>query len=132
MSFAIVAAVALAAPAAADPVVSGFNKQGGLPACADCFSGAIAPGFDTNVFGTTRNVRFVSNNGYATFEAGLGSFTPTGLGAGYVGRPIIAPVFADADTRGGPGSVTFGTGTFAGWPAWGASWLDTGYVSVRG
>jgi len=41
----------------------------------------------------------------------LSQFTPNGLNTG-VGQPIIAPYFADVDTRGaGSGLVTYGAGT---------------------
>jgi hypothetical protein len=41
---------------------------------------------------------FVNNNGNVTFGSGLGTFTPFGL-SGSIGRQIIAPFFADVDTR---------------------------------
>ncbi|MFN3370090.1 MAG: nidogen-like domain-containing protein [Sphingomonadaceae bacterium] len=132
LGLALAAAIAVTTPAAADTIVPGFNGQGALPSCDDCYSSAISTGFAMNFFGTTRTQLFVSNNGYVTFDAGQSAFTPSGLGASYGGLPIIAPFFADVDTRGGLGSVTFGTGTFNGRSAWGVNWIDTGYYSVRG
>lgn len=115
-----------------DTIIPGFNGQASLPGCDGCSSGAISTGFAMNFFGTTRTQLFVSNNGYVTFDAGQGAFTPGGLGASYGGLPIIAPFFGDVDTRGGLGSVTYGTGTFDGRSALGVNWIDTGYFSMRG
>ena len=97
----------------AGPVVSGFTNEGPLPTCDDCYSGATALGFTANFFGSNYTQAYVSNNGYATFNSGQGTYTPTGLTASYTGQPIIAPFFADVDTR-GAGTVTYGTGTYAG------------------
>ncbi len=128
----LTAALAASAPAAASTIAPGFDNQDSLPACDDCFSAAVMPGFALNFFGTTYSDIYASNNGYVTFSGGQGVYTPVGLGAGYVGLPIIAPFFADVDTRSGLGSTTWGTGSFAGRPAWGTNWLDTGYFSVEG
>lgn len=115
------------APALAGAIVAGFNSTS-FPANDDGATGAINLGFTVNFFGVTRTQTFVSNNGYLTFNSGQGTFTPTGLGSGYSGQPIIAPFFADIDTRGvGSGLTTYGTGTFAGHNAFGATWIDVGY-----
>jgi len=85
-------------------------------------------GFSANYFGTTYTQAYVSNNGYITFNSGQGTFTPSGLGAGYSGQPIIAPFFADVDTRGaGSGLTSYGAGTYAGHSAFGATWPLVGY-----
>ena len=42
---------------------------------------------------------YINNNGNVTFGAGLSEFTPTQIG-GTSGLPIIAPFWADVDTRG--------------------------------
>jgi hypothetical protein len=123
--------LALAGPVAALPVEPGFSG-GSLPACDDCFSGAVAPGFNLNFFGTSYTSLFVSNNGYVTFNTGQGNFTPSGLGAAYAGQPIIAPFFGDVDTRSGLGATTWGGGTYAGRDAFGVNWLDTGVFSQNG
>jgi hypothetical protein len=73
---------------------------------------------------------YVSNNGYLTFNSGQGTYTPSGLGAGYVGQPIIAAFFADVDTRGARSALTsYGTGTYAGRGAFGATWDGVGYYN---
>lgn len=121
-----------AAPSAASTVASGFDNLGTVVRCDDCATGAIAPGFSLNYFGTTFNQLFISNNGYLTFNSGQGTFTPGGLGAGYSGQPIIAAFFADVDTRPlSAGSVTYGTGTYSGRQAFGTTWNAVGYYNQQ-
>ncbi len=99
-----------------------------FPAHDDGATGAISLGFSANFFGTTYTDAFVSNNGYLTFNHGQATYTPSGLGASYSGQPIIAPFFADVDTRGsGSGLTSYGTGTYAGHNAFGATWPSVGY-----
>lgn len=63
-----------------------------------------------------------------TFNSPQGTYTPSGLGAGYTGQPIIAAFFADVDTRGaGSALTTYGTGTYKGLNAFGATWDGVGY-----
>lgn len=117
------------APAIAQNVESGFTTNT-VPRCDDCSTNALALGFTANYFGTSYSNTFLSNNGYLTFNAGQGSFTPTGLGSGYTGQPIIAAFFADVDTRPATGGFTqYGTGTFNGSNAFGATWTDVGYFA---
>ncbi len=117
----------LAGPATAGPVAPGFQGTT-FPANDDGATGAVALGFSANFFGTTYTNTFVSNNGYLTFNTGQGSYTPSGLGVGYVGQPIIAAFFADVDTRGaGSGLTSYGTGTYNGFQAFGATWPGVGY-----
>src|SRR5215218_4240597 len=76
----------------------------------DLSTGAVnlTPVFETglNFFGQTYNSVYVNNNGNITFGSSSGDFTPTGLGEGYEGLPIIAPFFADVDTRSPASGVT--------------------------
>ena len=59
-----------------------------------------------NFFGTKYTAISINNNGNITFgSGGLGTYTPFSLQSG--GVPIIAPFFADVDTRGGA-SATLG------------------------
>jgi hypothetical protein len=54
--------------------------------------------FDINFFGNTYSNFWVNNNGNLTFQSALGTFTPQPFGT--VNRqPIIAPFWADVDTR---------------------------------
>ena len=116
-----------AAPAFAGVVAPGFATST-FPANDDGATGAISLGFNANYFGTTYSNVYVSNNGYITFNTGQGTYTPSGLGAGYSGQPIIAPFFADVDTRGpGSGLTSYGSGTYNGHAAFGATWPLVGY-----
>ena len=122
-----VAAMVIAAPAFAGPVVSGFNSNS-FAANDDAATGAINLGFTANFFGVSRTQTYVSNNGYVTFNSGQSTYTPYGLAAGYVGQPIIAAYFADVDTRGsGSSLVTYGAGTFDGHDTFGVNYVDVGY-----
>jgi Zn-dependent metalloprotease len=64
--------------------------------------------FPVNFFGNVHNSLFVNNNGNVTFDTALATYTPFALTTN-IGTPIIAPFFADVDTR-APGSdqVTYG------------------------
>ena len=52
-----------------------------------------------NFFGHNYTSLYLNNNGNLTFNGPSSSFTPTSITAG-VGGPIIAPFWADVDTRG--------------------------------
>ena len=133
MTLALAAAAVVAAPTAANAgaVVSGFNATS-LDRGDDFFVGALSLGFNANYFGTTYSSTYLSNNGYVTFGAGQSAYTPVGLGAAYSGNPIIAAFFADVDTAGsGSGLVGYGTGTFGGNAAWGATWNNVGYYNDK-
>lgn len=119
----------MSAPAYAQNVEAGFDADTVIR-CDDCFTGSVALPFSVNYFGNTYGNTFVSNNGYITFGSGQGTFTPTGLGAAYAGLPIIAPFFADVDTRPANGGFTqYGSGLFGGMTAWGVTWTDVGYYA---
>ena len=61
-----------------------------------------------------------------TFDSPLYNFTPFPLTS--TDRQIIAPFFADVDTRGsGSNAVSYGTGTYEGHAAFGANWVNVGY-----
>ncbi|HTS64294.1 MAG TPA: nidogen-like domain-containing protein [Candidatus Acidoferrales bacterium] len=127
--------IALAIPAFSaavrDPTGSGANT---LPANDDGSTAAVPLSFTVNFFGANTSTVFVNNNGNVTFTSALSQFTPNGLATG-VGQPIIAPYFADVDTRGtGSGLVTYGEGTITdaslGWnssPVFSVEWPAVGY-----
>jgi hypothetical protein len=93
----------------------------------DGSTGAINLGFAINYFGNTYSSTFVNNNGNVTFNAPLGTYTPFALTGGSV-PPIIAPFFADVDTRGaGSGLTSYGTGSFNGSQTFGVTWPAVGY-----
>lgn len=96
-------------------------------------------GSGINFFGQVFTGLFVNNNGNVTFTNPLGQFTPTAITGASSFGPIIAPFFADVDTRGGavsptPGGTSTGSnllyydldvdrGVFT------VTWDDVGYFS---
>ncbi len=64
-----------------------------------------------NFFGTVWDHIYVNNNGNITFQNGLYSYTPGVISAGT--SPIIAPFWADVDTRGGETIASDGSQTSA-------------------
>jgi hypothetical protein len=83
-------------------------------------------GFTVNFFGLEASTLFVNNNGNVTFEQPLFEFGPFPLTNTV--RLIIAPFFADVDTR-NPASavVTYGNDTVDGRAAFGVNWDGVGY-----
>jgi Nidogen-like len=108
-----------------------------LAAAVDCSADFVAPNddgysaevplpFDIDFNGMTFESVWVNNNGNLTFDGAMSTYTPFELSGS--GRAIIAPFFADVDTRDdGVGTVTYGTAEFAGRPAFCASWNRVGY-----
>jgi hypothetical protein len=94
----------------------------------DGSTGAVPLGFTANFFGHTYSSLYVNNNGNVTFDSPLGTFTPFSLTS--TNRVIIAPFFADVDTRVGH-TVTYGTGTVNGHAAFGVNWPGVGYFSAH-
>ncbi|MDA8088137.1 MAG: PEP-CTERM sorting domain-containing protein [Nitrospiraceae bacterium] len=124
--FACLVSIVLAAPVFASPIVPGFNSST-LAANDDGSSSNVALGFNFNFFGTTYSDVYVNNNGNVTFGRDMNTYTPFGLTTN-TSIPIIAPFFADVDTRGqGSGIVSYGTGTFGGHNAFGVNWPNVGY-----
>lgn len=99
-----------------------------LPANDDGSTGLVGFGFTVNFFGNSRSGGFVNNNGNVTLDSPLSTFTPFDLGT--TNREILAPFFADVDTRSGP-VVTYGTDTVGGRNAFGANWIDVCFFSVN-
>lgn len=97
-----------------------------LPANDDGSTGRVDLPFSINFFGTSESSLFVNNNGNVTFDAPLSTYTPFNISSG--SPPIIAPFFADVDTRGsGSGLVTYGATTFEGYNAFCVDWPNVGY-----
>lgn len=99
-----------------------------LPAEDDSPSPLANVGFNLNFFGVQTNQVYVNNNGNITFGQPLAQFTPNGLDSNNGGIPIIAPYFADVDTRAGP-VVTYGTGTLCGYQVFVVNYIGVGYYS---
>jgi hypothetical protein len=91
---------------------------------------AVALPFVVNFFGSQYTETYVNNNGNITFENPLGTFTPFSITSSV--PPIIAPFFADVDTR-PPESrpVTYGTTTYGDRPAFCVNWKDVGYYATH-
>ena len=104
------------------PIRPGFDANI-LPANDDGSTGVVPIGFNLNFFGATHDTLFVNNNGNVTFDAPLATFTPFPLTS--TNRAIIAPFFADVDTRIG-NVVTYGQGTVDGRKAFGVNWPGVG------
>lgn len=121
-----VAAASTTAEAAA--VRAGMFNANTLPANDDGFTGLVNIGFTIDFYAVTTGNLFVNNNGNVTFDAPLATFTPFNLLS--TSRQIIAPFFADVDTRSANSAqVTYGTGTVGGRDAFGVNWVDVGYYS---
>lgn len=99
------------------------------PACPGP-SGETGPttypiGFNINFFGSKYSAAYVNNNGNVTFGAPLPEYTPADLTT--FANPIVAPFFADVDTRGTNSAlVNFGTGTLNGQKVFVVNWPGVG------
>jgi len=99
-----------------------------VPRNDDGSSDLVDLGFTANFFGTSYDKLYVNNNGNITFGAPLSTYTPFGLLA--TSEVIIAPFFADVDTRGtGSNPVTFGSGVLDGHQAFAANYVNVGVYS---
>jgi VCBS repeat-containing protein len=125
----------VAAQLDAPGLISGLGGHTGfgtlaLPAGDDNSSGAInftsvfgSAGLD--FFGTSYTSLFVNNNGNITFRAPSSTFTPATISAG-LNNPIIAPFWADVDTR-GHGAVYYDLDSADGVMT--ITWDNVGYYS---
>jgi hypothetical protein len=119
-----------ASPLRAAAIVS-VSLANTLPPNDDDSTGAISLGIGgasgINFFGNSFTDVFVNNNGNLTFGGPLSQFTPNGLATG-VGLPIIAPFFADVDTRGSVSlPVMYGNAVVNGRNAFVANYINVGY-----
>jgi hypothetical protein len=106
---------------------AGFNSRF-IPRNDDGSSGLEPLGFTINFFGKERSSAYVNNNGNITFDSALATFTPFGLAK--TEREIIAPFFADVDTRNELSKVvTYGQDTVNGHAAFGVNWVQVGYYA---
>ncbi len=128
---AVLAATSLMSELSAGVVRSGFesaslgrNDDSSSIARSLEFSSAI------NFGGTSFTELYVNNNGNVTFTSPLSAFTPFGLAS--LNRAVIAPFFADVDTRhAASGVTTYGTGAVDGHAAFGVTWKDVGYYNKK-
>jgi len=84
-------------------------------------------GFTLDFYGTNYTTAYINNNGNITFNTPQATFTPFAI-TGMTSNPLIAPFFADVDTRTG-NLVNFGTGTYNGDNAFAVNWPGVGYYS---
>ena len=84
-------------PAAASPIVGTYTANS-LGRTDDSTAGPVALGFTMNFFGHSWSSVYVNNNGNVTFGSANSTYTPTGLN-GVLASAIIAPFYADVDTR---------------------------------
>ncbi|NJM87115.1 MAG: hypothetical protein HC847_07905 [Hydrococcus sp. RU_2_2] len=112
-----------------DRIRPGFNSN--ILARNDDGSTDLVPiGFRVGFFGREFNRLYVNNNGNVTFDQRLSEFTPFNLTR--TQRLIVAPFFADIDTRNPASGVTsYGTGTADGRAAFGVTWRNVGYFSQK-
>ena len=131
ISLAIALAAALAAPAHAGAVHDASLFTNVLPANDDGSTGLVNLGFTANINGTSFTRTYVNNNGNITFNNPLGTFTPSAISSGSFG-PIIAPFFADVDTR-DPGSdpVRYGNSTLGGRNVFGVNYINVGVFNSQ-
>jgi hypothetical protein len=123
----------LGGPAGFGPNILAANDDNSTGAIS--LSSVLPNGLD--FFGTTYTSLFINNNGNITFGSPSSRFTPTQITAN-TSIPIIAPYFADVDTRGGPGVSTGGNATGSNLLYWNldtvnhiftATWDDVGYFN---
>ncbi|MCA1695186.1 MAG: HYR domain-containing protein [Actinobacteria bacterium] len=110
-----------------------------LPANDDGSTVAVPIGFEVQLGrrpdGVTPAVYsqlFVNNNGNVTFDSPLGTYTPFGISGART--KILAPFFADVDTRGvGSGLVRYGFGNtvYEGRRAFCVDWVNVGYYGAH-
>ena len=126
---AMLVVAALPAQAAAIRNASAFQDFT-LAANDDGSTGLVNLGFTANFFGASGSTLYVNNNGNVTFDGPLGTYTPFNLTS--TALKIIAPFFADVDTRGpGSGLVQYGTEVIDGRNTFGVNWINVGYFLTR-
>lgn len=130
-------AVSAAPSHAQGPAVSSFGTVAGqdlsycndtvLAANDDESSGAVPIPFPLTFFGTPYTELYVNNNGNITFNGPQSQFTPSDI-TGATNNPMIAPFFADVDTRSpGSGLVTYGSSPDG--SVFCVKWPDVGYFN---
>jgi len=95
----------------------------------DGSTGLVNIGFNIDFYGVSQNNLYVNNNGNVTFASPLSTFTPFGLINSTIA--IIAPFFADVDTRAGPGITQYGQDIIGGRNVFGVNWINVGYYNSQ-
>lgn len=93
-------------------------------------TGSVAIGFTLNFNGINHTNLFVNNNGNVTFNNPLATFTPFAITSG--STPMLAPFFADIDTRNLTSGVTqYGQDVIGGRNVFGVNWINVGYYNSQ-
>jgi PEP-CTERM motif len=121
--------VAIPQHQASAQIVSSFPGLSTLAPNDDGSTGLVSLGFTANFYGLSATQVYVNNNGNITFGAPLSTFTPFPILS--TGTSMIAPFFADVDTRGGGSPVQYGTGTFLGHAAFMVNWINVCFFSAN-
>jgi hypothetical protein len=101
-----------------------------LPRNDDGSTGLVDVGFNLNFFGNDWNQLYVNNNGNVTFTGALFNYTPWAITEGSLA--MLAPFFADVDTRGaGSNVVTYGAALLGERKVFGVNWIDVGYFASQ-
>lgn len=123
-------AISFAASTAIAGAVHDANLYTGnaLAANDDQSTGRVDIGFNINFYGSNFNQLYVNNNGNVTFNAALGTYTPFSLIS--TNTPMLAPFFADVDTRNANSGLTqYGRATVNGRQTFGVNWINVGYFA---
>jgi hypothetical protein len=109
------------------PIRAGFDQQI-LDRNDDGSTELVPIGFYMNFFGSSNTALYVNNNGNVTFDSPQSEYVPKSLSS--MGLPIIAPFWADVDTRDTNSDVVkYGTSTVNGRDAFGVNWVNVGYYN---
>lgn len=97
-------------PGRAISLLSGFGGPSGfgesfLPRNDDGSTSILSLPFSVKFFGNTYNNFYVNNNGNITFQSSLAGYTPSSFPG--APQPIIAPFWADVDTRNAGSDIVY-------------------------
>ena len=97
-------------PSQAIPLLSGFGGPSGfgtsfLPRNDDESTSILPLPFPIRFYGNTYNNFYVNNNGNITFSSSLSDYTPSAFPG--APQPLIAPWWADVDTRNSISDVVY-------------------------
>jgi hypothetical protein len=97
-----------------------------LQACDDCSSGNITIPFNFCLFGASYSSIYINNNGNISFGTPYGTFSPVVFpNANFI---MVAPFWADVDTRNNLGQVRYKITSTALY----VNWVNVGYYSMQG
>lgn len=97
-----------------------------LQACDDCNSPQISLPFNFCLYGSSYNSIYINSNGNVSFSTPYTTFTPVAFpNASFI---MVAPFWADIDTRGGLGEIRYKITPTAIY----VNWVNVGYYSMMG